>query len=74
LNWNLLYQAHKRGAYAPENAEANSEMDSERVATEQEKERERAKKNAISVKNSTVSKNRLEVNDYCFLSVLSGGP
>jgi hypothetical protein len=40
------------------NAEANLETDSELVATEQEQERERAKKNAINVKNSTVSKNR----------------
>jgi hypothetical protein len=49
------------------NAEANSEIDSERVATEQEeKQRERAKTYAISVKNSTVSENRLEVNAYCF--------
>lgn len=48
------------------NAEANSEVDSEQVATEQEKELERAKKNAINVKNSTVSKNALEVNDFCF--------
>lgn len=46
------------------NAEANSEKDSEQVATEQELER--AKNNAISVKNSTVSKNVLEVNDFCF--------
>jgi hypothetical protein len=45
------------------NAGANSETDPERVAMEQEEERERAKKNAISVKNSTVSENRLEVND-----------
>jgi hypothetical protein len=48
------------------NADANSETDSEHVATEQEKELERAKKNAISVKNSTVSKNVLEVNDFWF--------
>jgi hypothetical protein len=38
------------------------------VATEQEQELERAKKNAINVKNSTVSKNVLEVNDFCFES------
>lgn len=33
------------------------------MATEQEEERERAKTNAINVKNCTVSENRLEVND-----------
>jgi hypothetical protein len=51
------------------NAEANLEVDSEQWQLEQEEERERAKNNALNVKNSTVSENRLEVNDFCFLSV-----
>jgi hypothetical protein len=39
-------------------------VDFEQEQGEHEEERERAKKNALNVKNSTLSENRLEVNDY----------
>ena len=49
------------------NAVANREIDPERPQRVQEEERERAKTNATSVKNSTVSENCPEVKIQSYL-------